>query len=335
MSDPQPRPVRCVIIGSGPAGYTAAVYAARALLAPVLIAGLQPGGQLTITTDVENYPGFADVIQGPWLMEQMRAQAEHVGAECIDDIVVSADLSRRPFRLTCDSGAVYLAETLIIATGAQAKWLGLPSEQKFQGFGVSACATCDGFFYRGKEVAVVGGGNTAVEEALYLTNFAAKVTLIHRRDELRAERILQTRLFANPKIEVIWETGVEAVLGTDAPLGVTGARLKNLKTGQICQIACDGFFVAIGHAPSSELFKGQLEMDGAGYLKVKPGSVATAIPGVYAAGDVTDAIYRQAVTAAGLGCMAALDAVRFLAEEDHKAANHPISHAEAAKIGTW
>ena len=335
MSDKQPRSVRCAIIGSGPAGYTAAVYAARALLQPVLIAGLQPGGQLMITTDVENYPGFADVIQGPWLMEQMRAQAEHVGAECIDDIVVSADLSERPFRLVCDSGAVFLAETVIISTGAQAKWLGLESEQTFQGHGVSACATCDGFFYRGKEVLVIGGGNTAVEEALYLTNFASKVTLIHRRDELRAEAILQARLFGHPKIQVIWNAAVEAVTGTDNPRSVTGARLKDLKTGETMDIACDGFFVAIGHAPSSELFKGQLEMDSAGYLKVKAGTTATAIPGVWAAGDVTDDVYRQAVTAAGMGCMAALEAVRFLAEADHKAAHHPISHKEAEEIGKW
>lgn len=335
MSEIEPRSVRCAIIGSGPAGYTAAVYAARALLQPVLIAGLQAGGQLMITTDVENYPGFADVIQGPWLMEQMRAQAQHVGAECIDDIVISADLSQRPFRLECDSGAVFLAETVIIATGAQAKWLGLESEQTFQGHGVSACATCDGFFYRGKEVVVVGGGNTAVEEALYLTNFASKVTLIHRRDELRAEAILQARLFAHPKIEVIWNTAVETVTGTLDPVGVTGARLKNLKTHEVFDIACDGFFVAIGHAPSSELFKGQLAMDAQGYLHVKAGTTATAIPGVWAAGDVTDDVYRQAVTAAGMGCMAALEAVRFLAEEDHKAAHHRISHHEAAKIGTW
>jgi thioredoxin reductase (NADPH) len=330
-----PRQVRCAIIGSGPAGYTAAIYAARALLEPVLIAGLEPGGQLTITTDVENYPGYAEVIQGPWLMEQMRAQAEHVGAECLNDIVVTADLSKRPFRLVCDSGAVFLAETVIIATGAQAKWLGLESEQKFQGYGVSACATCDGFFYRGKQVVVVGGGNTAVEEALFLTNFAAKVTLIHRRDELRAERILQTRLFNHPKIDVVWDTEIRTVLGGEDPPGVTGVRVGNLKTGAESEIACDGVFVAIGHSPASALFKGQLEMDALGYLKVVPGSTATAIAGVYAAGDVTDDVYRQAVTAAGMGCMAALEAVRFLAEEDHKAAHHPISHEEASKIGVW
>jgi len=333
MSDP--RLVRCAIIGSGPAGYTAAIYAARALLQPVLISGIQPGGQLTITTDVENYPGFADVIQGPWLMDQMRAQAEHVGTELISDIVLEADLSKRPFTLKMDSGAVIQAETLIIATGAQAKWLGLPSEQKFQGFGVSACATCDGFFYRGKEVVVVGGGNTAVEEALFLTSFASKVTVVHRRDEFRAERILQERLFANPKIEVIWNSAVEEVKGTTDPLGVTGVVLSDLNTGAKREVACDGFFVAIGHAPASSLFKGQLEMDAAGYLKVKAGTASTAIKGVYAAGDVTDDVYRQAVTAAGMGCMAALEAVRFLAEEDHAKAHHPLSHADAQEIGVY
>src|SRR5579864_5035995 len=261
-----PRSVRCLIVGSGPAGYTAAVYAARALLEPVLIQGIQPGGQLTITTDVENYPGYADVIQGPWLMDQMQAQAEHVGTEIVNDIVLSADLSKRPFRLTTDSGQVWLAETLIIATGAQAKWLGIPSEQKFQGFGVSACATCDGFFYRGKEVVVVGGGNTAVEEALFLTNFASKVTIVHRKDEFRAEKILQERLFAHPKIEVVWNVALDEILGAEDPMGVTGVRLKHVKTGETRELACDGVFVAIGHAPSSELFKGQLAMDGAGYL---------------------------------------------------------------------
>ena len=327
--------VRCLIIGAGPAGYTAAVYAARALLEPVLMAGLTPGGQLTITTDVENYPGFAEVIQGPWLMEQMRAQAEHVGARILNDIVTSADLSVRPFRITCDSGPVWLAETVIIATGAQARWLGLPGETAFQGFGVSACATCDGFFYRGKAVTVAGGGNTAVEEALFLTKFASKVTLIHRRDELRAEKILQERLFANPKIEVIWDHAVEDVLGTTEPRGVTGVRLKHVRTGAVRDVDCDGLFVAIGHAPASELFKGQLEMDQAGYLKVRPGSTTTAIDGVFAAGDVTDDVYRQAVTAAGMGCMAALEAIRLLAERDHAAARHPISHAEAEKIGVW
>jgi thioredoxin reductase (NADPH) len=331
----EPRTTRCLIIGSGPAGYTAAVYAARALLNPVLIAGLQPGGQLTITTDVENYPGFAEAIQGPWLMEQMQAQAEHVGTEIINDIVLKVDLSQRPFRLECDSGQVWLAETLIIATGAQAKWLGLDSEQTFQGFGVSACATCDGFFYRGKDVVVVGGGNTAVEEALFLTNFASKVTLVHRRDELRAEKILQERLFAHPKVEVIWDCAVDEVLGETDPLGVTGVRLKNVKSGETQTVDCAGVFVAIGHAPASELFKGQLSMDAAGYLDVKPGTASTEIEGVYAAGDVTDDVYRQAVTAAGMGCMAALEAVRFLAEEDHRKAHNPISHAEAEKIGVW
>ncbi|HSV04002.1 MAG TPA: thioredoxin-disulfide reductase [Phenylobacterium sp.] len=331
----EPRSVRCLIVGAGPAGYTAAIYAARALLDPVMIRGLTPGGQLTITADVENYPGYAEVIQGPWLMDQMKAQAEHVGTEIVSDIVLKADLNKRPFRIETDSGQVWLAETLIIATGAQAKWLGLPSEQKFQGFGVSACATCDGFFYRGKEVVVVGGGNTAVEEALFLTNFASKVTVVHRRDEFRAERILQERLFAHPKIEVVWNAVVEEVVGRQDPAGVTGVRLKDLASGEIRAVACDGLFVAIGHAPASQLFKGQLEMDAAGYLKVKPGTASTAVAGVYAAGDVTDDVYRQAVTAAGMGCMAALEAVRFLAEEDHRKAHHPISHAEAEKIGVW
>ena len=330
-----PRQVRCLIVGSGPAGYTAAVYAARALLDPVLIQGIQPGGQLTITTDVENYPGFADVVQGPWLMEQMEAQAKHVGTEIINDIVLTADLSRRPFRLTTDSGQDWLAETLIICTGAQAKWLGIPSEQKFQGFGVSACATCDGFFYRGKEVVVVGGGNTAVEEALFLTNFASKVTVVHRKNEFRAEKILQERLFANPKIEVIWDSAIDEVTGGTQPMGVTGVRLKNVKTGDLREVSADGVFIAIGHAPASQLFKGQLEMDASGYLQVKAGTTATAVEGVYAAGDVTDDVYRQAVTAAGMGCMAALEAVRFLAEEDHRRAHHPISHHEAEKIAVW
>ena len=331
----EPRSVRCLIVGAGPAGYTAAIYAARALLNPVLISGIQPGGQLTITTDVENYPGFADVIQGPWLMDQMRAQAEHVGTELLSDTVLEADLSSRPFRLKLDSGSEILAETLIIATGAQAKWLGLPTEQKFQGFGVSACATCDGFFYRGKEVVVVGGGNTAVEEALFLTNFASKVTVVHRRDVFRAERILQERLFAHPKIEVIWNHAVEEVTGSENPLGVTGAVLKDINTGQTRDVSCDGVFVAIGHAPASSLFQGQLEMDASGYLKVIPGTASTAIKGVYAAGDVTDDVYRQAVTAAGMGCMAALEAVRFLAEEDHEKAHHPITHEDAQTIGGW
>ncbi|WP_374571851.1 thioredoxin-disulfide reductase [Phenylobacterium sp.] len=330
-----PRTTRCLIIGSGPAGYTAAIYAARALLKPVLIAGIQPGGQLTITTDVENYPGFADVIQGPWLMEQMQAQAEHMGAEIVHDIVTAVDLSERPFRLTCDSGETWLAETLIIATGAQARWLGLESEEKFKGFGVSACATCDGFFYRNKEVVVVGGGNTAVEEALYLTNFASKVTLVHRRDEFRAEKILQERLFAHPKVEVVWNSAIDEVLGSADPLGVTAVRLKNVKTGETRELSCDGVFVAIGHAPAAELFAGQLETHNGGYLKVHAGTPNTAIKGVYAAGDVTDDVYRQAVTAAGMGCQAALEAVRFLAEEDHKKAHHPITHKDSKEIGVW
>ena len=310
-----PRTVRVAIIGSGPAGWTAAIYAARALLSPVIIAGLQPGGQLTITTDVENYPGFADVIQGPWLMEQMRAQAAHVGTEIIEDIVVKADLSQRPFRLTLDSGTEMLAETVIISTGAQAKWLGIESEAKYQGFGVSACATCDGFFYRGKEVIVVGGGNTAVEEALFLTNFASKVTVIHRRDAFRAERILQDRLFSNPKVEVVWNSAIDEILGETNSFGgvnVTGARLKNVQTGETHNITADGVFIAIGHKPATELFEGQLPFKQGGYLITEARSTATAIPGVYAAGDVTDDVYRQAVTAAGMGCMAALEAERWL-----------------------
>ena len=299
----QARTVRVAIIGSGPAGWTAAIYAARASLNPVVIAGIQPGGQLTITTDVENYPGFADTIQGPWLMEQMQAQALHVGTEVIHDIVVSADLSQRPFRLKLDSGEEMLAETIIISTGAQAKWLGLESEAAYQGFGVSACATCDGFFYRGKEVVVVGGGNTAVEEALFLTNFASKVTVVHRRDEFRAEKILQDRLFAHPKVEVIWNSAIEEIVGVVDGMAknVTGVRLKNVQDGSTREIPADGVFIAIGHAPSSELFKGQLETNAGGYLRVKPGTASTEIEGVWAAGDVTDDVYRQAVTAAGMG----------------------------------
>lgn len=307
-----------VIIGSGPAGYTAAIYAARAMLKPVMIQGIQPGGQLTITTDVENYPGFADVIQGPWLMEQMQAQAEHVGTEMVTDMVTDLDLDTHPFTITCDSGAVYKANSVILATGAQAKWLGLPSETHFQGFGVSACATCDGFFYRDKPVAVVGGGNTAVEEALYLANFASHVTLIHRRDSLRAEKILQDRLLNHDKISVIWDHTLDEVLGTNEPKSVTGARLKHTETGETQQIDVDGIFIAIGHAPSSELVKGKVKMDDGGYVLVKPGTTITDVPGLFAAGDVTDHVYRQAVTAAGLGCMAALDAQRFLAEQEHK-----------------
>jgi thioredoxin reductase (NADPH) len=331
----EPRSVRCLIVGAGPAGYTAAIYAARALLHPVLIRGLTPGGQLTITADVENYPGYADVIQGPWLMDQMQDQAAHVGAELVDDIVVSADLSSRPFKLVCDSGQVWVAETLIIATGAQAKWLGLESERKYQGYGVSACATCDGFFYRGKDVVVVGGGNTAVEEALFLTKFAQSVTVVHRRDEFRAERILQERLFAHPKIKVVWNHAVEEIVGSTEPMGVTGVRIRDVRDGLISELACDGLFVAIGHAPASELFAGQLPTKVGGYLTVKPGAVSTVIKGVFAAGDVTDDVYRQAVTAAGMGCMAALEVARLLAEEDHEKAHHPISHEEAQKIGVW
>jgi thioredoxin reductase (NADPH) len=304
---------KVVIIGSGPAGYTAAIYAARAMLEPILIQGVQPGGQLTVTTDVENYPGFADVIQGPWLMEQMQKQAAHVGTRIVTDHVSKVELIQRPFRLTCDSGDVYLAETLIIATGAQARWLGIPSELAFKGYGVSACATCDGFFYRNKDVVVVGGGNTAVEEALFLTNFAARVTVVHRRDEFRAERILQDRLFKNPKISVIWNSVVEEITGTDNPPKVSGVTLRNVKTGAVNTHPVDGVFVAIGHSPATELFTGQVEMKPSGYIKVAPHSTATSVPGVFAAGDVADETYRQAVTAAGMGCMAALEAERFLA----------------------
>ncbi|WP_243371316.1 thioredoxin-disulfide reductase [Microvirga solisilvae] len=304
---------KLIIIGSGPAGYTAAIYAARALLEPVMISGFQPGGQLMITTDVENYPGFAEVIQGPWLMEQMRLQAEHVGTKMISDHITRVDLKQRPFRLEGDSGDVYTCDSLIIATGAQAKWLGLPSEGLFQGFGVSACATCDGFFYRNKEVVVVGGGNTAVEEALYLANLASKVTLVHRRDSLRAERILQDRLFKHPKIEVLWNSAVEEICGTENPSSVTHLKLKNLVSGEVSDFKTDGVFIAIGHKPSTELFVGQLDMKPGGYLQVNPGSTGTNIPGVFAAGDVTDDVYRQAVTSAGMGCMAALDAERYLA----------------------
>ncbi|MFN3854286.1 MAG: thioredoxin-disulfide reductase [Phreatobacter sp.] len=304
---------RVVIIGSGPAGYTAAIYAARAMLKPVIIQGIQPGGQLTITTDVENYPGFADVIQGPWLMEQMEKQAAHVGARIVSDHVARVDLKTRPFRLDCESGETYMAEALIICTGAQAKWLDLPSEQKFRGFGVSACATCDGFFYRGKEVLVVGGGNTAVEEALFLTNFASKVTVVHRRDAFKAEKILQERLFAHPKIEVVWDHTLDEVIGRDDPAAVTRVRLKHVRTGETHERPVDGVFIAIGHAPAVELFVGQLRQKPSGYLWTAPDSTATDVPGVFAAGDVTDDIYRQAVTAAGMGCMAALEAERFLA----------------------
>ncbi len=304
---------KVVIIGSGPAGYTAAIYAARAMLEPILIQGIQPGGQLTITTDVENYPGFADVIQGPWLMEQMEKQAVHVGTKIVSDLVTKLELGQRPFRLTCDSGDVYIAETVILATGAQARWLGLPSEAKFQGGGVSACATCDGFFYRNKDVVVVGGGNTAVEEALYLTNHASQVTIVHRRDHFRAERILQERLFKHPKIEVIWDSAIDEICGTENPNKVTHVRLKNVKTGALTDVKTDGVFIAIGHAPATELVKDQIKLKPSGYVEVAPNSTATSVPGLFAAGDVADETYRQAVTAAGLGCMAALEAERFLA----------------------
>ncbi len=310
---------KVIILGSGPAGYTAAVYAARAMLKPLLIQGNQPGGQLTITTDVENYPGFAEAIQGPWLMEQMQAQAEHVGTEIVMDHISSVDLKKRPFTLNGDSGDIYTCDVLIICTGAQARWLGLPSEETFQGHGVSACATCDGFFYRGKEVIVAGGGNTAVEEAIFLTNFAKRVTLVHRRDSLRAEKILQDRLFKNPKIEVIWDHTIEEITGTNEPKAVTGVRLKNTKTGAVSDREADGVFIAIGHAPATELFKGQLDMTKGGYLITAPDSTATSIEGVYAAGDVKDEIYRQAVTAAGMGCMAALEAERYLAASESAA----------------
>ena len=307
---------KVIIIGSGPAGYTAAIYAARAMLEPVMIQGLQPGGQLTITTDVENYPGFADVIQGPWLMDQMKAQAEHVGTKIVNDLIVSVDFDRRPFVLTSDSGDIYTADSLIIATGAQAKWLGLPSEQKFQGFGVSACATCDGFFYRNKEVLVVGGGNTAVEEALFLTNFASKVILVHRRNEFRAERILQERLFKHPKIEVRWNHEIADIGGSAMPPSVNSVTLRDLATNRTYEQPIDGIFIAIGHAPATAIFAGKLDMKAGGYLQVKPGTTETNIPGVFAAGDVADDVYRQAITAAGMGCMAALEAERYLSAHE-------------------
>jgi thioredoxin reductase (NADPH) len=306
---------KVIVIGSGPAGYTAAVYAARAMLQPILIQGIQPGGQLTITTDVENYPGFADVIQGPWLMEQMQKQAEHVGTRLVTDHVSKVDLAHRPFRLECDSGDRYVTDSLIIATGAQARWLELPSEQKFKGYGVSACATCDGFFYRNKEVIVIGGGNTAVEEALFLTNFASHVTVVHRRDRFRAEKILQDRLFKNPKISVVWDTVLEEIAGDENPLKVKGVILRSVNSGAMTERRADGVFIAIGHTPASELFVGQVDMKRSGYIKTAPFSTATSVPGVFAAGDVTDDVYRQAVTAAGQGCMAALEAERFLASQ--------------------
>ena len=309
---------KLVIIGSGPAGCTAAIYAARAMLEPIMIRGVQAGGQLTITTDVENYPGFAEVIQGPWLMEQMERQAAHVGTRLVADHVVKLDLKQRPFRIACDSGDVYLAETVVLATGAQARWLDLPSEQKFKGFGVSACATCDGFFYRGREVFVIGGGNTAVEEALFLTNFASKVTVVHRRDQFRAEKILQDRLFKHPKIEVVWDSVLLDVRGDDDPPKVRGVALRNVKTGAITERPADGVFIAIGHSPATELVKDQLELKPSGYVKIAPHSTMTSVPGVFAAGDVTDDVYRQAVTAAGMGCMAALEAERFLAAHEER-----------------
>lgn len=317
-------PTRLLIIGAGPAGYTAAIYAARAGLKPILVAGMQPGGQLTITTDVENYPGFAEAVQGPWLMEQMRAQAEHVGTELKHDLVTKVDFSRRPFRAECDSGDVYMAESVVIATGAQARWLGIPGEQALSGFGVSACATCDGFFFRGKDVAVIGGGNSAVEEALYLANLARHVTLIHRRDSLRAERILQERLFAKENVTVLWDMVTEEMLGTEATRPVArGLALRHARTGERRELLVDGIFVAIGHDPATSLFRGQLAMDEGGYLMVTPGGTRTSVEGVFAAGDVADKVYRQAVTAAGTGCMAALDAEKFLAA-------HEAAHSKAA-----
>ncbi len=309
------RHTKVLIIGSGPAGYTAGVYASRAMLEPILVQGIEPGGQLTTTTEVENWPGDTEV-QGPDLMVRMQDHAKAMGCEVIGDIISDLDLSERPFTAKGDSGTVYTADAVILATGARAKWLGIPSEEKFKGFGVSACATCDGFFYRGQEIVVIGGGNTAVEEALFLTNFASKVTLIHRRDELRAEKILQDRLFKNEKIEPLWFHELDEVTGTDAPLGVEGVKVKNVKTGEITEIPCKGVFVAIGHAPANELVKETLETHMGGYVVTKPGTTQTSVPGVFAAGDLTDHVYRQAVTSAGMGCMAALDAERFLAEND-------------------
>ena len=310
---------RLVVLGSGPAGYTAAIYAARAGLSPVVIQGIQPGGQLTTTTDVENYPGFRDVIQGPWLMEEMQAQAEHVGTKIVWDHITRVDLSRRPFRLTGDGGAQYFADSLVIATGAQAKWLNLPSEEHMKGRGASACATCDGFFYRGKKVAVIGGGNTAVEEALYMTNHSHDVTLVHRRDTLRAEKILQDRLFANDKIDVIWDSEVVEFVGGGDPEALVGLDLRNKRTGEVSRLDVEGAFVAIGHKPATELFEGKLKLDSDGYIEVETGTTRTSVTGVFACGDVMDKIYRQAVTAAGTGCMAALDAEKFLAAEEFEA----------------
>jgi thioredoxin reductase (NADPH) len=325
---------RVLIIGAGPAGYTAAIYAARASLAPILVQGLQPGGQLTITADVENYPGFAQAVQGPWLMEQMAAQAEHVGTKLVSDIITHVDLDHHPFIATADSGDVYTADTLVIATGAQARWLGLESERRFSGAGVSACATCDGFFFRGRPVAVIGGGNTAVEEALFLTNHASKVTVIHRRGSFRAERILQDRLFANPKVEVVWHSTVEEVLGTGSPKTVTGVRVRR-SDGTLHDIPVEGVFVAIGHDPATALFRGKLDLDANGYIRIAPWSTATSVPGVFAAGDVADPKFRQAVTAAGMGCMAALEAEKFLAEHAGSAPIRAREEKTDQMIGAW
>lgn len=314
---PTTHTTKVFIIGAGPAGYTAAIYAARASLKPILVQGMQPGGQLTVTTEVENYPGFAEGIQGPQLMEQMAAQATRVGAQLVFDVINEVDFTQRPFTCKADSGDVYVADAVIVATGAQARWLGLESEKKFQGFGVSGCATCDGFFFRGKEVVVVGGGNTAMEDALYLTHHASKVTMVHRRDAFRGEKIMRDRVAANPKITVIWDSVVEEIKGQEQPtLAVTGVRLKNVKTGAVQEIPADGVFIAIGHEPATKIFKGKLDMDGEGYLLTKPDSTATKIPGIFAAGDVRDKVYRQAVTAAGMGCMAALEAEKFIGNQE-------------------
>ena len=331
---PQTVHSRVLILGGGPAGYTAAIYAARASLSPLLVQGLQPGGQLTVTTEVENYPGFAEAVQGPWLVEQMAAQARHVGTRLVDDVITGLDLSQRPFHAMGDSGDTYTADTLVLATGAQARWLGLPSERHFGGAGVSACATCDGFFFRGKAVAVIGGGNTAVEEALYLTNHAASVTVIHRRDSFRSERILQDRLFANPKVRVVWNSTVEEILGTSSPKSVTGVRVRD-RDGESQDIPVDGVFVAIGHDPATALVRGQLNLDPAGYVQIAPWSTATNIPGVFAAGDVADPRYRQAVTAAGMGCMAALEAEKFLAEHSPLPALRAREARTEQMIGAW
>jgi thioredoxin reductase (NADPH) len=315
MSDNSVKHTKVLILGSGPAGYTAAIYAARAMLKPILIHGIQPGGQLTITTDVENYPGYAKTIQGPWLMEQMKEQAKMVGVELIEDHINKADLSKSPFKVIGDSKQIYSADSLIISTGAQARWLNLKSEETYKGFGVSACATCDGFFFKDKEVAVVGGGNAAAEEAIFLTKFASKVKLIHRRNKLRTEKLLQTKLIGNKKIEIIWDSVVEDIIGQKDPKSVTGIKIKNLKTNSVSELKIDGLFIAIGHIPATSIFKGQLSMDKEGYILTKPDSTATNIPGVYAAGDVKDKIFRQAITAAGMGCMSALEAEKFLSEK--------------------